>query len=126
MSPHRIIQRRPFWALGFAVLAATALGAYSASLLAGDAREAKRDRELLCEAVNGANSSLRNLLIAARNQTPPERLTPEARRFYREQIAAVKPLDCENFDRDSLRRQQDRAARTGGDATPRAQAQQPP
>lgn len=123
-------RRRPLWVLGVAVLLAAALGGWSAFLLVGDQRESERDNAVLCEAVNVASSSLRNLLVAARNQTPPERLTRRARRFYREQIAAVKPLDCGHFNRRELQRQQrrqtERAQRSGGDATSRAGAQQSP
>lgn len=80
---------------------------------------AKRESNLLCEAVNDNRAALRNLLVSARNQTPKARLTRRARRFYREQIAAVTPLDCGNFDRDSLRRIAER-----GDAD--AKKTQPP
>jgi hypothetical protein len=87
-----------------------------------------RENSLLCQAINENRAGLRNMLVSARNQTPPERLNRRARRFYREQIAAVKPLHCGNFNRESLHRQQERAQRKarGGDASARAQTQQPP
>lgn len=86
--------------------------------------------EVLCEAVNDNRAALRNLLVSARNQTPKSRLTKRAKRFYREQIAAVTPLDCGTFNRDSLRRLQrsrekDAPAR-GGDASATGNRQQPP
>jgi hypothetical protein len=126
--PSTIIRQRPLWVLIGAVAVASLLSVSAFSLLVEDANEARRDRDLLCEAINGANSGLRNLLISARAQTPKRSLSRRARRFYREQLAALRPLDCDNFDRDSLRRQQRRAVRAaqGGDGTARAQAQQPP
>jgi hypothetical protein len=90
--------------------------------------EQDTNNDLLCEAVNANRATMRNLLVSARNQTPERRLNKRARRFYREQIAAVRPLHCGNFNRESLHRQQERAQRKarGGDASARAQTQQPP
>jgi hypothetical protein len=93
------------WLLLVAVIGASGLGYLAASRI-------NDDTELLCDAVNANRAGLRNLLVSARNQTPPANLTRRARRFYRQQIALVRPLDCGNFDRDSLKRQQER----GGDA----------
>jgi hypothetical protein len=120
--------QRPMWLLVAALLAGAGLGAYSSSLLVGADRSAEQNHQLLCEAVNGGRATVRNLLVAARNQTPRSRLNKRARTFYREQIRAVRPLGCGNFDRDSLRREQRRAARhaRGGDATSRPTAGAPP
>lgn len=116
MSPQRLVRRRPFWVLAVAVVVAIGLGAYAANLLTSD-------NELLCEAVNANRATVRNLLVSARNQTPKTQLNARARRFYAQQIAEVKPLDCGNFNRDSLRRGGSTAER--GDASP-GKAKQPP
>jgi hypothetical protein len=79
--------------------------------------------DLLCQAVNENRAALRNLLVSARNQTARRQLTKKAQRFFRTQLAAIKPLDCGKFNRDSLGRQG--GGKRGGDAPP-GKTKQPP
>lgn len=104
----RILRQRPLWLFALGLGLAAVVGAFAAMVLVNDARQMDRDNQLLCEAINANSSTLRNLLVAARNQTPKDRLTPQARRFYRSQIAAIRPLDCSDFNRETLEREQER------------------
>lgn len=70
--------------------------------LAGSVILGNRENHLLCEAVNGNRASLRNLLISARKQTPKKELTKRTKKFYSTEIAKIQPLDCANFDRNSI------------------------
>jgi hypothetical protein len=81
--------------------------------------ESAQNDRAVCQAVNENRAALRNLLVSARAQSP--RLTKKASRFYREQLAAITPLDCGHFNRNSLARQRAKAterAQKGGGAQP--------
>lgn len=125
-----MLSRRPIWLFALGLAFAALIGAFAAIELVNDARQRDRDNQLLCEAINANGSTLRNLLVAARNQTPKDKLTLRARRFYRHQIAAIRPLDCSNFNRETLEREQERRRREalrGGDAPSAGKpGQQPP
>lgn len=84
-----------------------------------------REDNVLCEAVNANRSTVRNLVLSARNQIPKEdtKRNRKSRRFFQRELNKIVPLDCSHFNRDSLKRLTE-----GGDSQPKDKktSKQPP